>query len=220
MKVSFNSLHNVSFGKVIPVKKIVFDNDSTINYEQLTIDCCDFSSKESVDTSCDPDTAKKVIQTLNRILLKNDGAEKNTFKNALHNMIRSTFASVDKDYKVPVRPVESSDNSILKPCYTAVKNYILTGKEAREYAVAGKNIGGARALVRDFNESNYTITRSKKDFASCKTDILMDTTARLKGEYGQNLGLVIYADKVNVPKKGSKGVKTEINIRGIDFEAL
>ncbi len=221
MKISFNNNNfNVSFGKVIPVKKIVFDENSSINYEQLSMDCLDIDHRDKVDTTCDLATSKKVIQALNRILLKNDGAEKNTFQNSLNNMIRNTFALVDKDYKMPLKAVDSSENQIVRPCYSAERSYLLTGKEAKQYASAGKNIGGARALVRDYNEPDYVINRSKKDFAYCKTDIMSDYKARLKNDYGQNMGLIIYADKVNVPKKGSKGCKTEIKIRGIDFESV
>ena len=135
-------------------------------------------------------------------------------------MIRNTFARNDKDYKIPFRPVSSIDDTVVRPCYSGTRNYLLTGKEAKEYAVAGKNIGGSRALVRDFNEPEYAVTRSKRNFADTKVDLITDRKARLKGNYGQNMGVVIYADKVNVPKKGSKDVKTEINIRAVEFEPV
>ncbi len=220
MKISANYLHNISFGKVIPVKKVVFDNDGKIKGEQITLDEFYSSEREHVDTTCDEETSKKVVQALNRILAKNDGAEKSTFKNALNNMIRTAFAQADKDYKIPSRPIEGSENNPVKPSYSKHRTYLLTGQEAREYAAAGKNIGGARALVRDFNESQYVINKSQKDFAYVANEIISDPKARLKGDFGQNLGIVIYADKVNVARKGSKGVKTEIDIRGIDFEPL
>lgn len=220
MNITSINGYNPSFGKVIPIKKIVFDDDSTVRCEQMSLDIFESQNNEKLDSSCDQDLAKKVIQSLNRILTKNDGAENNTYKNALNNMIRTVMAQMDKDYKAPTRPVDSSHNELVKPCYTTFRNYILTGKEASEYAVSGRNIGGARALVRDFDESEYVIDKSKRSFANCKEDLTTDPKVRLKNQYGGNLGLVIYADKIDVPKKGHKGSKTEINIKGIDFEPV
>ncbi|MDD3237485.1 MAG: hypothetical protein PHV37_05240 [Candidatus Gastranaerophilales bacterium] len=215
MKIAFTP----SFGKVIPVKKIVINNDNAcVNYEQITFDSYS-GNTEKVDTSCSPDLSKKVIQALNRVLLRNDGAEEHTYKNALNNMIRNAFANVDNDYKIPAKPIPSSENSRIRPCYTGDRNYILTGKDAQDYFESGKNIGGARALVRDYNEDRYAITKSKRDFAYTKTGLIANPNLRLKNKYGNNLGIVIYADKQELPKKG-KGTKTDITIKGIDFEPL
>ena len=220
MNYNLTTKFNPSFGKVIPIKKIVFDDNSSINYEQMSFDSFSGSPREKIDDSCDPTIAQKTIRALNKILLKNDGAEKNTFKNALNNMIRTSFATADKDYKIPARPVDSSHNSTVRPCYCGTRNYILTGKDAADYADAGEDIGNSRALVRDYQGSDYLILKSKRSFAEQKQSIINRRDSRLKGNYENNLGLVIYADKTEVPKAGNKGTKTEINIKGIDFEPV
>lgn len=217
MQVKFSP----SFGKVIPVSKIVInDKQFGLMYGQMAFDEFGSTKEEQIDTSSSQELSKKVLQSLNKILLKNEEQPEDDYSKALNNMIRNTFANVDKDYKIPLKAVDNASNPTLKPCYTYTKNYLLTGKEAREYGSAGKNIGGARALVRDFDEDKYAITKSKKDFSYCKTDLLSNYDLRLKNQYGGNLGLVIYADKIEVPRKGSRGTKSQIHIKGIDFEAI
>ncbi len=209
-----------SFGKVTPIKKIVFDDDSTVKYQQQSLDIFNGEDTTNIDNSCGGSTATKTIQALVRILTGNDKAEPNTYQNALNDMIRKTYAFVDKDYKIPSTPVPSTKNQIAKPCYGEYLNYMLTGKEAQEYSITGKKIGSSRALVRDFDAPEEIIDRSKSEFALRKNFILANNQSRLKTPIGTNLGIVIYADKVNIPKKGSKGVKTEINVKGIGFEPI
>lgn len=207
-----------SFKSVIPVKKIVINDDtSVVNYSQMDFDSFINGNSQSIDSSCDDKTAKKIIQSLNKILLKNDKTEAHTYQNALSNMIRQTFAFNDNDYKPPYSSVNSKDNYIIKPCYTNNKNYILTGREAEKYAYAGREIGGARALVRDYNEPSYAITNSKRKFGYCKEDILSDKTCRLKNKYGSPMGLVIYADKIVSTKKSQAD---KYSIKAVDFEPV
>lgn len=220
MKSSLNINYSPSFGKVIPVKKIVFDDDSTVKYKQLSFDTFESTNNDQIDNSCDPDMSKKVIQALNKILLKNDEAENHTYKNALNNMVRMSFAHTDDDYKIPSKPIDSAHNDVVKPCYSYYRNYLLTGKEAKKIANCGEHIGGSIVLSREFDEPEYVVDRSRKNFHDFSEEILADTGARLKNQYGGRMGLVIYADKNEVPLKGHKGFKTEINIRGIDFEPV
>lgn len=220
MKSNLSVNYSPSFGKVIPVKKIVFDDDSTIKYNQLSFDTFESNNDEQIDTSCDSETSKKTLQALNRILMKNDKAESNTYKNALNNMIRMSFAHTDSDYKIPSKPVDSCHNEIIKPCYSSYRNYLLTGKEAGEYSVSGRNIGGAIALEHEDDRAYYMVDRSRKNFHDSKESILANPKVRLKNQYGGNMGLVVYAYKEDVPLKGHKGFRTEINIKGIDFEPV
>lgn len=221
MKTSFNVCCKPSFGSVIPIKKIILkDDEDYTGYKQMTLDCFEFQNNDEVDDSCSHDLSKKVIQALNRILLKNDEAEKNTFENARNNMIRMSLAHMDKDYKIPPSPVDSSHNEIIKPAYSRDRNYLLTGDEARGYALSGRNIGGARVLVRDHGASYSRIDDSKRDFGYYKEDVLTDYNARLRNQNGSRMGMVIYADVDEVPRKGHKGMRSEIKIKGIDFEPV
>lgn len=221
MKSGLTINYNPSFGKVIPIKKIVLNGDtSDVNYQQL--DSFELENKDNIDTSCDTNLSKKVIAALNKILLKTDEAEKNTYKNALNNMVRRSLAQVDDDYKIPTRPVDYSHKNMVVNCHANYKNYLLTGKEASEYSAVCRKMGGSNVLANEFGAKKIVISRAKEDYANWINDNIKDSALRLKNEYGGRQGLVIYADKVKVPKKdkGKKGFNTEINIKGIDFEPV
>lgn len=221
MKINLTTNFKPSFGKVIPVKKIVLKGDtSEVKYYQQTLDGFETEEKDEIDTSCNQNLADKTILALNKILLKNDKAEKNTYENALNNMIRRSFANADNDYKIPLTPIKPEDNNIIAKCSNYNKNYIFTGREARELIAQNKRLGGVQNLVNEFNNSPYKIEQQNKNYSSFMTSTFANSNLKLKNEYGGRLGLVIYADTENVPLKGDKGFRTEINIKGIDFEPV
>ena len=220
MVINVSAKNSPSFGKVVPIKKIVFDGDSTVKYQQISMDSFVGEDTSNIDTSCSEETAKKTIQALIRILTRNDKSEANTYDNALNSMIRKTYSFVDRDYRIPAQPILSTKNDVIRPYYSNYLNYIFSGAEAQEYAKLGKNIGESRALVRDYDAPEEVIKRSKTDYSSKTSYILAKNQARLRTPIGTNLGLVIYADKVDLPAKGKNKVKTEIKIKGIDFESI
>lgn len=219
-----------SFGSVIPIKRIVFKDDGNYTgHKQLMLDSVEFQNDDDVDDSCNRETTESVLKALRAILLKNDKAEKGTQENAFNNMIRMSFEYMDKSYRTYVNSLKSahedvrinfSSDDIVRPCYSDPRSFLLTGNDAVKYSLAGKNLGRAEHIVKNDDRQNYLIEGSNENYKNCKRNILEDHDVRLKNQYGSKVGLVIYAEEVKVPRAGHKGMKSEIKIKGIDFEAV
>lgn len=207
---------NPTFKSVIPVKKIVIGDDSS-NNSQLRINLDNPSVTTEVSADCTPEDSKKILQTLCRVLAKNDGDKIPQKQVSLYNMLRRSVSRVDKSYKLPAQKMESDYPRKPKPCYTEGMYYVLTGDEAAQYYARGKGIGQSKALVRDFDAPEVVIDYANYDFGTYKKDIIENKAIHLQNNIGMPIGMIIYADRI--PPKG-KSKADSFNIASVDFEYM
>ncbi len=205
-----------SFKSVIPVKRIVVGDDNSIN-SQLRLGTDGSDAFSEIPVSCSDEATDKILKSLCRILAKNDGKNPLPQTTALNNMLRRSFAYVDKSYKLPAQAMTSDQTTKPKECDNNGIHYILTGREASEYAVNGKNIGGAVVLTRDYNASSNCISEAKKRFGIYKEKLINDKNRRLQTNTGMHIGMVIYVDRVKAPQKAGSN---SLEIKAVDFEYM
>lgn len=205
-----------SFKSVIPVKRVVVGNDNSVNSQlRMSLDTSDTYSE--IPVSCSEETNDAILKSLCRILAKNDGKDPLPQTTALNNMLRRSFAYVDKSYKLPAQKMTSDQETKPKHCNVDGVNYILTGKEAAEYGTNGKAIGESRALVRDFGAPPSYIDNSRKKFGISKEKLIKDKSRRLQNNFNSHIGMVIYVDRVKAPQKAGSN---SLEIKAVDFEYM
>ena len=205
-----------SFKSVIPVKRIVVGNDNSVN-SQLRMNTDASGIYSEIPVSCSEETTDAILKSLCRILAKNDGKDPLPQTTALNNMLRRSFAYVDKSYKLPVQKMASDQETKPKHCNVDGVNYILTGKEAAEYGLNGKAIGESRALVRDYGAPSSYIDSSRREFGVSKEKLINDKRRRLQSNFNSHIGMVIYADRAMPSKKSGSN---SLEIKSVDFEYM
>lgn len=213
---------NPSFKSVIPINVSLYNNS-----QQLSLNLPEENSGPKRMTDKEFLLRKKAAQSLVRILAKAE-KEDSLEVQSRNNMIRKFMSVYDKDYKIPNEKIESKDNNIARLTYSGHQIYLLTGRQAENYAKAGKKIGEMTAYDSELNDQakeqseiwgneeppeDHTFERRSRRSWGYTKDGITNSGSYLKTPSGQPASLYIYAEETEHYKKA-----TTVQTTSIDFK--
>ena len=168
-----------SFNGIVKVK-LVFDGDKQTNDKAVV----DSATKQLKAVLMKKDKDSKIVQNI----LKKNHFDRQTTLNELNeelnknlkirltnkSIFRQIYTHFDKDYKIPVTaPTDDARDVFTKVRTGKYGNdvYLVSGADAADVSVTGRNIGGKKSLERIDSRHTGVAQQAKENYFSIKDEI-------------------------------------------------